>query len=230
MSKAAIDSALSASDFALPEDKVLPCDTPDMLKLSSCAFDAGHERLSAAKKRAAAKHIAKRASEMGVDISGSVAARISGGSLNPEFEACLWSRRDLVYAKNRNEDALSVLSKIAANIESSPYGEDLKVLAREKLAGFIEQLDETYGINSKLCPDAVETVFGAPPARVEDRNGVMVGDRLVTPSDLAILKKSAARQHLSKEAMDAVDSFDIFAASDPLIQAAVVAFIPRVKK
>jgi len=220
------DDILSAKNFALPAQRKLPCDTPAMLKLSAEVFNANHQRMSAAEKREAAKNIVKAAHELGVDLGDNIATMVCGDRLSSSFKQSLWSRRDVP----GSEPILAEIEKIAEQIDGDPSSRrdgDLFSLMK-----FIEMFDYTFGVNkkAKTHPDAVETVFMSEPFNTEKMAFVMVGERKITPADISLLRRRAnLGDTLSKEAMDAVKSFDTFAAADHDMKAAIVAHIPREK-
>lgn len=216
------------TDFALPERRLFPCDSPTLTHASATAFDKEAKKLPAREKIAAARHIAKRAEEQGVPVHRTLASRISSNEISSMFKVALYARKEMCAWHPKALTELQQLADVGDMITKQAEKDRPALL--DLLADNIEQFDGTWDTNGNWCelgvPDAVETVFAreAPEANV-----VRVGGVEVRARDLANFDKQAAAKSLTEDTLKAAESIGAFAMASDEARAAILAFIPGVR-
>lgn len=225
----------SIKDFALPERKLFPCDTPSLTSVSAEAFEKESHKLPAQEKIAAAIHINSAAVRHGVDISGTAARRIGFYATDEKlagvgdfFKVAMGSRREAVSWNGEPLREIKAIEKLAALVQKQS---DHRTELLKKLASAIEDFDRKWDLNGlnwrDTIPDAADTVFafGSTP---EIALGVDAGTRIVTKNDFMRFNKEAATKKLSAEAMKSAENFDSFKTADYFTRTAIAEFIPEV--
>lgn len=215
-------------DFALPAQRLFPCDTPVLTNASARAFDDQARKLPAGEKIAAARHITKRAAEQGVNVHDTLAARVAGDQLSDMFKVALFTRKEVCAWHPQALRDLNKIARIAELINAQDAA--VRPALLDKLAAEIEAFDAKWDNDRSWShcgvPDAVDTVFAKQASEI---GVVRVGAREVRAGDLARLDKTAAAQVLSADALKAAETMSSFALADDLTRAALVSFIPETR-
>lgn len=220
------DPVDAIADFALPARRLFPCDTPALTRASIEAFDDQASRLPASEKIAAARHIAKRASDHGLDVHDHDVGRLAGDELSPWFSVALGTRRAEVAHEPEALGELKTLAFVAGQVASCEDRE-LRGPLLDKLAEAVAAFDGKWDKMSYWqeigIPDAADTVFAVDTA---ERGVVDVGSRPIRATDFAALDKVAASKALSPEAMASAENWQTFQTAPWDHQTALAAFIP----
>jgi hypothetical protein len=156
--------------WALPEERLFPLDTVEMLKMAANAFEHQAESMTPPQRLVCARNICGRAQELDVDIIPSLAYKYASSSLSAHFPSSL-SLRKQATAHLADAD-LDKLLEVASIINTKPDIKD-RVTGLDKVAWALEDFDRRHdlvGHWGHWFPDPAYSTYGLtadPGQRVE---------------------------------------------------------------